>query len=490
VILLKKKYILISVHQLSVNYPAMKKPILPLFTLVILITGCRVISRDRDSVIVKQIFSEALTDTTSYRNLRHLCTKIGGRICGSPEAAEAVQWSKKLLEGMDLDTVYLQDCMVRHWVRGEDETVTVNPGSNTSFPLHACAIGGSVGTDKIGITAKVIEVKDFDELEKLGRDKIEGRIVFFNHPADPSHYYTFSAYGEVAAYRVSGATRAVRFGAIAVVVRSATLALDDNPHTGIMHYPDSGTKIPAVAIGTNDADKLSFFLKQDPELDLLIRLSCREYPEIHSGNVIGEIRGSDRPEEVIAFGGHIDAWDKGQGAHDDGVGVIQTIEVLRIFRTLGIKPRHTLRVVVFMDEEVDQRGAKVYAENAIRDARYPAGDPRYRKHIAAVESDRGGFTPFGFSIDASQAQIEKIRKWKDLLLPYGIYMFDKGGSGVDIGGLKPLGIPLIALVTDSQRYFDYQHAATDTFDKVNRREMQLGSAAIAALVWMIDQKGF
>jgi hypothetical protein len=172
------------------------------------------------------------------------------------------------------------------------------------------------------------------------------------------------------------------------------------------------------------------------------------------------------------------------------VGVIQTIEVLRIFRTLGIKPRHTLRVVVFMDEEVDQRGAKVYAENAIRDARYPVGDPRYRKHIAAVESDRGGFTPFGFSIDASQAQIEKIRKWKDLLLPYGIYMFDKGGSGVDIGGLKPLGIPLIALVTDSQRYFDYQHAATDTFDKVNRREMQLGSAAIAALVWMIDQKGF
>jgi len=438
-------------------------------------------SQDNDSLAIKKFFDNALSDTTSYNNLRFLCTRIGGRICGSPQAEKAVQWSRTVLDNMGLDTVYLQKCMVRRWVRGNDETVTVYPGQKDNIPLHACALGGSVGTGEKGIKAEVIEVKDYDELKRLGTRNIEGKIVFINHPADPAFYYTFSAYGGVAGFRVFGALQAARYGAAAVVVRSATIAHDWYPHTGIMHYADTIKKIPAAAISTLDADLLSSLLQKDPGLTLLIRLSCKEDPETVSYNVIGEIRGSEYPGEVIAFGGHLDSWDIGQGAHDDGTGVVQTIEVLRLFRALKIKPKRTLRVVVFMDEEVDQRGAKVYADEAKRD---------HVKHIAAIECDRGGTTPFGFSIDASDDQVKRIRSWKNLLLPYGIYMFEKGGSGVDIRDLKSAGTPLIALVTDSQRYFDFHHSPADTFDKVNQRELQLGSAAVAGLVFLIDKYGF
>ncbi|HTX89364.1 MAG TPA: M20/M25/M40 family metallo-hydrolase [Bacteroidales bacterium] len=439
-------------------------------------------AQNTDSVMIRKIYTEALTDTTSYHNLRYLCTRIGGRICGSPEAEQAVSWSKNLLEQMGLDTVYLQKCMVKHWVRGKEETVQVNPGGKESSPLHACALGGSVGTGPDGIKAGVVEIRDFNELPILGRKGIEGRIVFFNHPADPSFYYTFSAYGGAVAYRANGAIQAARYGAVAVLVRSATLAHDHYPHTGNMHYADTVKQIPAAAIGTLDADQLSLQLKKDPALKILIKLSCRMEPEVPSYNVIGEIRGTRFPDEVIAFGGHLDSWDLGQGAHDDGAGVVQTIEVLREFKALNIRPAHTLRVVVFMDEETDQRGAKAYDETAVRDS-------LKIKHIAAIECDRGGFTPFGFSIDATDQKIKELQSWKQLFLPYGIYMFEKGGSGVDIRGLKSLGTPLIALVPDSQRYFDYHHSAADTFDKVNQRELQLGSATVASLVYLIDKYG-
>jgi carboxypeptidase Q len=451
-------------------------------------------SQDRDSVLLRKIFSEAISDTTSYNQLRYLCTKIGGRICGSPQAEEAVQWAKRTLDRMDLDTVFLQEMMVRHWVRGNDETIILNPDKPGKFSLHACAIGGSAGTTAKGITGKIIEVYDFDDLKKLGKEKIEGKVVFFNHPADPSFYYTFNAYGGVAKYRVFGATEAAKYGAVAVIVRSATLAHDDYPHTGILHYADSVKQLTAMAISTNDADKLSREIKTDPSLSVFLRVPSTENPETVSYNVIGEIRGSEHPEEVIVFGGHIDAWDNGQGAHDDGAGVVQTIEVLRLFKSLGIKPKRTIRVIVFMDEEVDQRGAKTYAEYAIGKSQSPLPHsgfkiPKREHHIAAIEADRGGTTPFGFSIDASDEQLQKIQSWKELLLPYGLYSFEKGGSGVDIRDLKPLGTALIALVTDSQRYFDYHHSPNDTFDKVNQRELQLGSFSIAALVYLIDAYG-
>jgi carboxypeptidase Q len=464
-----------------------------LFLFIFLFPVFSCFSQESDSIILQKIFKEALSDTTSYNQLRYLCTKIGGRICGSQQAEKAVQWAKKTLDGMNLDTVFLQETTVRHWVRGAEEVV-VKPKQGKGYGLHACAIGGSVGTGEKGIKANVVEVFDFDELKKLGREKIEGKIVFFNHPADPAFYYTFNAYGGTAKYRVYGATEAAKYGASAVIVRSATLAHDDYPHTGILHYADSVKQIPAMAISTNDADKLSKAVKNDPDLSIFLRLTSNEQPETVSYNVIAEIRGSEYPEEVIVFGGHIDAWDNGQGAHDDGAGVVQTMEVLRLFKTLGIKPKRTIRVVVFMDEEMDQRGAKTYADYAIGKSQSPLPHsgfkiPKRENHIAAIEADRGGTTPFGFSIDASDEQLQKIQSWKELLLPYGLYSFEKGGSGVDVGKLKPLGTALIALVTDSQRYFDYHHSPNDTFDKVNQRELQLGSFSIAALVYLIDTYG-
>jgi carboxypeptidase Q len=472
------------------KYKNMKKKLILLFSLFP-IFSC--FSQVSDSIIIRSIFNEALSDRTSYKNLEYLCTKIGGRICGSPQAEKAVIWAKGVLDEMKLDSVYLQECKVRHWVRGQEKAV-VNPQTASAFRLHACSIGGSVGTGEKGMTANVIEAYDFEELKKLGSEKIKGKIVFFNHPADQAVYYTFEAYGGVAKYRVFGAAEAAKYGAIAVVVRSATLAHDDYPHTGILHYADSVKQIPAMAISTNDADKLSKKLKKEPNLKIFLQMANSEQPEAVSYNVVGEIRGSEYPEEVIVFGGHLDAWDNGQGAHDDGTGVVQTIEVLRLFKTLGIKPKRTIRVVAFMDEEVDQRGAKAYAEYAIGKSHSPLPSTKFQvqraeTHIAAIEADRGGTTPFGFSIDATDETVNKIQNWRSLLLPYGLYSFEKGGSGVDIRDLKPLGTALIALVTDSQRYFDYHHSPNDTFDKVNQRELQLGSFSIAALVFLIDKYG-
>jgi len=445
------------------------------------------LAQKEDSVIIRRIFKEALSDTTAYHNLRYLCTAIGGRLCGSPQAEKAVRWSEKLLGEMGLDTVFLQEVKVRHWVRGNIEKLEVNPGTASGFRLHACAIGGSIGTDEKGLTGNVIEVHDFDELKKLGRKNIEGNIVFFNHTPDPVHYNTFEAYSELVQFRVYGVDYASSYGAKAVVVRSATLAHDDFPHTGIIYYADTVKKIPAMAVSFNDAERLSSFLKSNPNADLLMQMACNEQPETTSYNVIGEIRGTMHPEKVIAFGGHLDSWDIGQGASDDGTGVIQTIEVLRLFKKLGLKPNYSLRVVVFMDEEMAQRGAAKYAKFAKQSD--SASGIQHQKHVAAIEADRGGFTPFGFSIDATDLQVKKVQSWKNLLLPYGLYSFEKGGSGVDIGMLKPLGVPLFALVPDSQRYFDYHHSAQDTFDKVNQRELQLGSFAMAALVFLIDKYG-
>jgi carboxypeptidase Q len=432
-----------------------------------------------DSLTIRQFYTEALSNPVAYRNLDTLCTRFPGRLCGSPKVLEAITWIKHLLGRMDLDTVILQPVMVKHWERGEKEIARVQSLKTGNRLLNVSALGSSIGTGRQGIKAGVVEVKNFDDLKNLDRRNIEGKIVFFNRAADPSYIYTFGAYGGAVDQRARGAMQAARYGAIAVLVRSATLAHSDDAHTGIQHYADSIIAIPALSISTNDADKLSDWLKKDPELKLFLRTTCEELTEVINYNVIAEIKGTELPEEIIAFGGHIDSWDIGQGAHDDGAGVVQSIEVLRLFKVLKVRPRHTIRVVVFIDEEYAQRGADAYAKYAKINGR----------HIAAIESDRGAFTPQGFSIDAADESIKKIQNWKPLLLPYGLWSFEKGGSGVDIRDLKPLGVPLIALVTDSQRYFDYQHAASDTFDKVHPREMQLGSAAIAALVFLIDKYG-
>jgi carboxypeptidase Q len=440
-----------------------------------------VFTQNNDSLVIRKIYTEALSNPVAYHNLDYLCNAIGGRLCGSQQAEKAVRWARKVVEELNPDSVYLQPVSVEHWQRGEKEIARIVSSKNGIHDLNVCALGSSIGTGEAGITAELVEVKNFDELKVLGKKRIEGKIVFFNRAADPAPIYTFEAYGGAVDQRARGAMQAARYGATAVIVRSATLAHDDFPHTGIQHYADTIRPIPALSVSTNGADSLSKWLKTDPALTLFMRTTSIQHPESASYNVIAEINGSEHPDEIITVGGHIDSWDIGQGAHDDGAGVVQSIEVLRLFKTLGLNPKHTIRIVVFMDEEYAQRGAKVYGDESKRRT-----DLGLEKHIAAIEADRGGFTPSGFSIDASDVQVQKIQGWKPLLEPYGLWSIVKGGSGVDIRDLKPLGIPLIALVTDSQRYFDYQHAASDTFDKVNVRELQLGSAALTSLVWMID----
>jgi len=437
-------------------------------------------AQESDSAIIRKIYTEALTNPAGYKNLDYLCTRIGGRICGTAKADEAVQYVKKLLESMKLDGVYLQPVMVKHWERGDKESATVISKKHGKKDLHVASLGTSIGTGDKGIIAEVVEVHNFKELQLIGKTGIEGKIVFFNRAADDSRINTFEAYGGSVDQRSRGAMQAARFGAVAVIVRSATPSHSDFPHTGVQHYADTVKPIPAICVSTNDADLLSQWLADDPSLKLKLLMNCANLPEVQSANVIGEIRGSEHPEEVIVFGGHLDAWDKGEGAHDDGTGVMQTIDILRIYRALGLKPKHTIRVVAFMDEEIAQRGAAAYAA---------AVKQKGEKHIGAIEADRGGGTPWGWSIDASDAATEKIKSWKPLFKPYYLWSFEKGGSGVDIRDLKSQGTPLVGLVTDPQRYFDYHHCANDTYDKVNPRELELGAAAMAGLVYLIDTYG-
>ena len=438
-------------------------------------------AQNSDSIIVKKIFDEALSSNVAYNNLNYLCTKIGGRICGSPQAAKAVDWSKQVMQGMGLDSVYLQELKVHNWKRGNKELANVTSSVYGTKVLSICALGESTGTDDKGILAEVVEVKSMEELKTLGEAKVKGKIVFFNRPMDPTCYNTFQAYGGAADQRVNGASEASKYGAIGVIVRSLTMANDDFPHTGIMRYKDVKDSIPAVAMSTKGADELSTWLKGDPKLKLHIISNCKFNPEVTSYNVVGEIKGSKYPDQIIVVGGHLDAWDIGQGAQDDGGGAMQSMEVLRLYKALGIKPEHTIRAVMFMDEEVAQRGGKKYAELARKNK---------EKHIAAIESDRGVLFPTGFSFDTGQDTINKIMQYKKYFEAYGIHNFEKGGSGVDIGPLRGMGFPLIGLVTESQRYFDYHHSPADTFNSVNRREMQLGSAAMAALIYFIDKYGY
>lgn len=427
---------------------------------------------------MRSIYDEALTNGQSYEMLEYLSLNIGHRLSGSPQAAAAVEWTRQKMTELGFDKVYLQEVMVPHWVRGPIETARiVNSNKLGSVELSICALGNSIGTGPDGILAQVVEVKNFEELQKLGKKNIEGKIVFFNRPMDPKHIRTFYAYGGAVDQRVQGATEAARYGAVGVVVRSMTLAQDDVPHTGTLRYDESVEKIPAVAISTNGADLLSKSLAGQPGLKLYFETHCKMLEDVLSYNVIGEITGWELPDEYITVGGHLDSWDLGDGSHDDGAGCVQSIEVLRLFNSLGIRPRRTLRAVMFMNEENGLRGGIKYAEVAKK-----MGE----KHFAALESDAGGFTPKGFSVNADDDTYNKIASWKNIFSTYGVHEIVKGYGGADINPLKDQGVILLGLMPDSQRYFDYHHTMIDTFDKVNKRELELGSAAMAALIYLLD----
>jgi carboxypeptidase Q len=438
-------------------------------------------NHEMDSAIIKKFYNYALTSGNAYEWLDTLSNKIGGRLSGSKEAAQAVTWGEKLFRSLNVNVIK-QECMVPHWYRGkEKEMGTIMSKSTGSYTgVSICALGGSIATPNEGVSGKVIEIKNFEELEKLGRKNIEGKIVFYNRPMDATQINTFSAYGNAVDQRWAGAMKAAPYGAVGVVVRSMTLAVDDNPHTGSMGYNDTIPKIPACAISTKGANLLSELLKKNPDLEFVFRMSCEKLPDEKSYNVIGEIKGTEHPEEIIVVGGHLDSWDLGKGAFDDGAGVVQSAEVLNLFNALGIKPKRTIRAVMYMNEENGSKGGEKYAELAKQNN---------EKHIFAIESDAGGTTPRGFSFKGDSLMIEKLLSWKKLFEPYNLYTWFRGYGGADIDHLEKQCPVLSGLSVDSQRYFDYHHAASDTFDKVNKRELELGAASMAALIHLISEYG-
>ena len=426
--------------------------------------------------IIRSVFDEALTDNTAWSHLEYICKNTKGRIAGSQAAARAVEYTRQALIQAGADTVWVQSIPVPRWERGFEFCRAVSNKIGTE-DLNITALGLSEGTPDEGIIATVIEVHDFKELEILGREHIEGNIVFFNRPFDNTLINSFAGYGGAVNQRTQGATMAAKYGAVAVIVRSVTPALDKVPHTGVTIYDENNPKIPAVAIATMDAELLSKWIKSDPDLRIHLISSCRNYPDTTSFNVIGEIRGSTLPREIITVGGHLDAWDVAEGAHDDAGGCVQAIEMIRLFRKVGIKPKRTVRAVMFMNEEMTGTGGRKYADEAKR---------KGEKHYAALESDRGVMSPRGFGFDMSGDRLKKLQGLSVYFAPYNIRDFDRGGGGSDIAPLRSLGALQIGYIPDTQRYFYYHHSAKDTFEQVNFREFQLGSAAIASLIYLID----
>jgi hypothetical protein len=435
-----------------------------------------------DKEQLKTFFDTSLLNGQAYEWLDYLTNRIGSRLSGSLGAERAVAWTKAALDALGLDRVYLQPVKVPKWVRGAKEFALIETAPGVTFNVPITALGGSVATPSVGLKAFVVEVQGIEELKALGREQIEGKIVFFNRPMQADLISTFQAYSGCVDQRYSGAKEASAYGAVGVIVRSMNLRLDDLPHTGAMSYGDQDVskRIPAAAISTNAAEKLSKLLKLEPNLKFLFRQQCKTYPDVWSHNVIGEITGSEFPNEIIVVGGHLDSWDLGDGAHDDGAGVVQSMEVLRLFKATGYKPKRTIRVVLFMNEENGLRGGNAYADNALLTG---------ERHIFALESDAGGFTPRGFSFNCSDAEFAQIESWKPLFKPYLIHYFEQGGSGADIRPLKNKYNVLAGLRPDSQRYFDHHHAENDTFDAVNKRELELGAATMTSLIYLYDTYG-
>ena len=448
---------------------------------LIVIFSCSIYSQDLNnhSQFIKKIYNEALSSGESYERLDYLSNQIGGRLSGSINYERSVKWGKEELDLIGLDSVWLQPVMTPKWVRGAPEYAHIesSPGNTISVPI--AALGGSISTPSIGISSNIIEVKSFDELNNIGKDSINGKIIFFNRKMDPTLIDTFQSYGGSVSQRTQGAAIAAKLGAIGVIVRSMTTTLDDYPHTGSMYYDGLtlNERIPAAAISTNGAELLSSMLSLNPNIKFFFRQNSKNFPDVLSYNVIGQIDGSERSDEIIVVGGHLDSWDLGDGSHDDGAGIVQSMEVLRILKNLNYNPKRTIRVVLFANEENGLRGGNKYAELAKKNN---------ESHFFALESDAGGFTPRGFSFDTSESEFNSLKEFEKLFNQYGIDNFIIGGSGADIGPLKDGKVILAGLRPDPQRYFDYHHAASDTFDKINKRELELGAAAMTALVYLLD----
>ena len=437
-----------------------------------------------DSAFIKAIADNILVNRSPYNNLHTLTKTIGGRLAGSPQMVKAEAWGYKALQQAGADKVTMQQCMVPHWVRGGKDMASVSyksaNGKTQTMQLNVLALGNSVGSGVKGVQAPLIRVNSFDELEKR-KDEIKGKIVFYNVPFEETFVQTFQAYGKNVVYRAIGASRAAKYGAVAVLVRSMTHAMDNNPHTGALYYLDSIKQIPAAAVGLRDVEKLDTLFDNNMVLTAALFTYGKMLPDTIGHNIVGELTGTEFSNEVITVGGHLDSWDVNEGATDDGTGIVQTIEILRVFKALGYQPKHTIHFVLFANEENGTRGAKKYAEEA---------KANNEKHIFALESDAGGFTPRGFGFGVNDTVWNKIYTWRNLFKPYGGDDFVKGGGDADIDPLHEMfNTPVAGLRPDTQRYFDVHHAVSDVFEAVNIRELKLGAINMAALLYIVDKYG-
>ena len=443
-----------------------------------------------DSLLIRRLADTILTDGRTYGNLHLLTKTVGARLSGSAGYYKAEKWGQQVLQEASAEKVWLQECMVPHWVRGGKDSASWVGGGGASGSrsaaggashggLDVLALGNSQGTGGKMIAAPAILIHNFDELEQR-KDELKGKIVFYNYPFNPLFVETFQAYGDAVRYRGAGASRAAKYGAVAVIVRSMSSSIDNTPHTGALMYNDSFPKIPALAVGLRDADELAAQLEKHP-VEVSLRTGAHMLPDTIAHNVIGELKGTEFPDQYITVGGHLDSWDPAEGAMDDGAGCVQSIEVLRALKAIGYHPRHTIRVVLFANEENGGRGGKKYAD---------AAKENNEKHLLGLESDNGGFTPRGFTLSLSEDRLTAIRPWVKLLMPYGVYELEHGGGGSDVNPMgRQLGAVVGELRPDSQRYFEYHHARNDVLENVNKRELEMGAVNMAALIYLVDKYG-
>jgi carboxypeptidase Q len=430
-----------------------------------------------DSVFIRKIADEIFEHSAAYSNLHTLTKSIGPRLSGSPQTYTSEKWGQEVLKQAGADNVSLQKASIPHWVRGGRDQAELIYGNNRQS-LAVIALGNSVSTPPGGVTAPMILIHNWAELEQR-KNEIKGKIVFYNHPFDVNFVHTFKAYEEAVPYRGLGASRAAKYGAVGVVVRSMSSSTDNFPHTGAMRYNDSFPKIPALAVGLRDADKLAAAAANQKNPELFISTNAHALPDTTGYNVIGEWKGTEFPDQYIVVGGHLDSWDPAEGAQDDGAGCVQSIEVLQALKAIGYKPRHSIRVVLFTDEENGGRGADAYSS---------AARSKKEKHIFALESDAGGFSPREFSFKGNADQMTTIRPLLPLFVPYGVSAFTMNGAGADVDPLyDSTGTLAAELIPDSQRYFDYHHAGNDVFENVNKRELELGAINMAILIYLVDK---
>ena len=435
-----------------------------------------------DAVFIKKVSDEILTNGKAYDLLFELTKKVGGRIAGSPAMYKAEAWGEKTLQQLGAPSVSKQACQVPRWVRGSGDfaSITSVDGAKQTRALDVLALGNSLGDGK-KVEATLLAVQDFDELEKR-KDEVKGKIVYFNNSFDATLVKTFEAYGKAGIYRRSGPSQAAKYGAVGCIIRSLTSSTANDPHTGGMAYNDSFPKIPAQAVGPRDADYLWTLAKKSSAVKISMATHGKFLADTTGHNIIAEIKGSQFPNEIITVGGHLDSWDVNEGAHDDGAGVVHTMEVMRALLAVGYQPKRTIRFVLFANEENGLRGGSAYAA---------AAKDKNEKHIFALESDEGGFTPRGFSFTASPEKVAAAKRWLPLLKPYGTDSMDDIGGGSDISPLnRQLQVPLCGFMPDPQRYFDLHHARTDVFENVNKRELLLGAVNIAGIIYLVDTYGF